>query len=186
MPHSLPPVIQPTWRVIPPSDPLIQPAQGLHLQCPGAVTPRVRGNWWVGPSSFTHNSNFLTHPSLTFTLYVSTNTTSPQTSENTLAGFQDSITWKGSVPQQPLRRLDYCSFCCMLVGVIPCHVFGQFHRGFCLHLLQLWCLQKNWQMPSVSQIRTIFPIKCGAWSVNGLGWRMVWSYHSQDNTLNGV
>ena len=27
------------------------------------------------------------------------------------------------VPRQPLRRLDYCSFCCMLVGVIPCHVF---------------------------------------------------------------
>ena len=39
--------------------------------------------------------------------------------------------------QQPLKRLDYCSFCCMLVGMIPCHVFGHFRRGFCLHLLQL-------------------------------------------------
>ena len=41
-------------------------------------------------------------------------------------------------------------------------------------------------MPSLSPIRTIFPIKCGAGSLNGLAWRMVWSYHSQDNGLNGV
>ena len=41
-------------------------------------------------------------------------------------------------------------------------------------------------MPSVSPIRTIFPIKCGAGSVNGLAWRMVWSYHSQDYGLNVV
>ena len=41
-------------------------------------------------------------------------------------------------------------------------------------------------MPILSPIRTIFPIKCGAGSVNVLAWRMVWSYHSQDNGLNGV
>ena len=45
--------------------------------------------------------------------------------------------WKGDLLQQPLCGLDYCSFCCMLVGVIPCHVFGHFRRGFCLYLLQL-------------------------------------------------
>ena len=30
--------------------------------------------------------------------------------------------------------LDYCSFSCMLVGEIPCHVFGQFCRGSILVL----------------------------------------------------
>ena len=47
------------------------------------------------------------------------------------------------VEQQPLRRLDYCSFCCMLVGVIPCHVFGCFCRGFCLHLCSYSVYKKN-------------------------------------------
>ena len=41
-------------------------------------------------------------------------------------------------------------------------------------------------MPSLSPIRTIFPFKCGAGSLNGLAWRMVWSYHSQDSSLIGV
>ena len=39
--------------------------------------------------------------------------------------------------QVPIRRLDYCSFYCIIVGVIPCHVFGNFRQGFWLHLLQL-------------------------------------------------
>ena len=30
------PLNRPTLRVIPPSDPLIQPARGSHLHCPGA------------------------------------------------------------------------------------------------------------------------------------------------------
>ena len=41
-------------------------------------------------------------------------------------------------------------------------------------------------MPRVSPIRTIFPIRRGAGSVNRLAQRMVWSYHSQGNGLNGV
>ena len=41
-------------------------------------------------------------------------------------------------------------------------------------------------MPSLSPIRTIFPFRCGAGSLNGVAWRMVWSYHSQDSSLIGV
>ena len=64
------PLNRPTLRVIPPSDPLIQPARGSHLHCPGARhTP---GNWRVGSHSVTH-CHFTDSP-LTFTFCMYTNT----------------------------------------------------------------------------------------------------------------
>ena len=53
---SLPPVKWPTLRVIPPSDPLIQPARGLQMLCPGAVTPQVTDGLVHPPSLTTHTS----------------------------------------------------------------------------------------------------------------------------------